>query len=149
MSAPFCTKVGPCDAQARIAELHAEVVSAREQRDKIARQSVDEYMELLRLRAEVVQLREAGQRALVQQAELKKLTGVAIDYVNQINALKEAVNDLQRWKTEALWVLALWKDVEDYVRRHPDTPLGCLVPKRALEMLRERDKLEHVVKVGW
>ncbi len=41
---------------AELAAERAEVLSAREQRDKIARESVDDHMEVLKLRAEVERL---------------------------------------------------------------------------------------------
>ncbi len=48
---------------------------------------------------------------------------------------------LARWKREALVVQSWWRDIDDFVRQHPETKLGSIVPHRALELLRERDEV--------
>ncbi len=59
----------------------------------------------------------------------------------KINAVCAERDTLARWKHEALTVQSWWRDIDDFVRQHPETKLGSIVPHRALELLRERDEV--------
>jgi hypothetical protein len=49
-------------------------------------------------------------------------------------------DDLARWKREALTVISWWNRIDEFVRKHPDTALGAVVPLEALRLLGERDE---------
>lgn len=59
--------------------------------------------------------------------------------------LRAERDDLARWKREALQVEAWWKEIDEFVRKHPDVMLGQSVSAIALTWLKERDTLKHAI----
>lgn len=57
-------------------------------------------------------------------------------------ALYHEREDLARWKVEALTVESWWNEIDAFIRKHPDSPLGRDVSKIALEWLKERDEFK-------
>lgn len=57
--------------------------------------------------------------------------------------LPDAERDqLEAWKQSALTVESWWKEIDEFVRKHPDAPLGRNVSDIALAWLKERDALK-------
>ena len=61
---------------------------------------------------------------------------------NQLQAADDEVARLARWKREHLEVAAWWSTIAEYVRAHPDAPLGEVTSATALRWLQERDTLK-------
>lgn len=61
--------------------------------------------------------------------------------LDELATQKGEAENLARWKREALTVEAWWKRVDDFVRAHPNAPLGAYVSATALEWLRQRDAM--------
>ena len=59
-----------------------------------------------------------------------------------INELRDAVDELKRWKEEALVVMGQWDKVSDYINKNGDVnDLGKSIPELCLKYLKERDKV--------
>ena len=56
-----------------------------------------------------------------------------------INELRDAVDELKRWKEEALVVMGQWDKVSDYINKNGDVnDLGKSIPELCLKYLMER-----------
>ena len=59
-----------------------------------------------------------------------------------INELRDAVDELKRWKEEALVVMGQWDKVSDYINKNGDVnDLGKSVPELCLKYLKKKDKV--------
>jgi hypothetical protein len=58
-----------------------------------------------------------------------------------VKQAREKNERLAAWKREQRTVLAWWKELDDFVRTHPEAVLGMHISKTALAWLTERDSL--------
>ena len=67
-----------------------------------------------------------------------------------INELRDAVDELKRWKEEALVVMGQWDKVSDYINKNGDVnDLGKSIPELCLKYLMERDHLKEIMKLNF
>ena len=60
----------------------------------------------------------------------------------EINDLRDAINEKNRWKEEALVVMNQWNEVSDYINKNIDvSDLGKGIPELCLKYLMERDEV--------
>lgn len=95
-----------------------------------ARMLLDAFAEQVKTLKEEVRVLRDGRTLL--QSTVTPLQEV-------IEAQKQEIASLARWKEEALQVSKKWDRIDAHVRRHPETTICDTSASKALEFLKERD----------
>ena len=66
-------------------------------------------------------------------------------YASFAQDLEIELNELKKWKEEALKVMNQWNEVSDYINHNAEVEdLGRFIPQICLKYLKERDELKKV-----
>jgi hypothetical protein len=70
-------------------------------------------------------------------------------YASFAQDLEIELNELKKWKEEALKVMNQWNEVSDYINFNAEVEdLGRFVPQICLKYLKERDEMKKKLEVS-
>ena len=70
-------------------------------------------------------------------------------YASFAQDLEIELNELKKWKEEALKVMNQWNEVSDYINLNAEVEdLGRFVPQICLKYLKERDEMKKKLEVS-